>query len=121
MSNTELTKLFADKNWAVPYIINHTICGYDVFLYFGSLEDAKRLAVLEEITDMEAYHITPEDIVKCRHCQQRIRPDNILIIGGTAKQDKIEISNYHLTEYYDINKDEIVQYNPPMFRMLKLR
>lgn len=82
MANDEeqgLRIYFAERKVEMPKVIHHLVCGQDVFLYFGPIEDAKMLKDFNCLADMEGCHLTPKNMYKCAHCEQRIRPDNIAV------------------------------------------
>lgn len=62
-----------------PKLVIHTLCGEPVFYYFGSKEDAEKLKNFDDITTLEGDSITPQDIMKCTNCGEKIRIDQVQI------------------------------------------
>lgn len=63
-----------------PCLVNHTLCGNSIFYYFGSSEDAKALKNFNDITTLDGDSITPQEIISCAHCGERIRVDQLQVV-----------------------------------------
>lgn len=68
-----------------PRLVIHTLCGEPVFYYFGTHEDAKQLRNFNDIAALDGSGISPEDIVSCQHCGEKIRIDQIQIVLHETK------------------------------------
>lgn len=72
-----------------PKLIIHTLCGGELFLYFGGEEDAKTLKNFNDISTPEGEAISPEYISECVHCGEKIRIDQLQVVHHEPKVVKV--------------------------------
>lgn len=73
-----------------PKLVVHSLCGNELFLYFGTYEDAKKLRNINNISTLEGEGIRPEDIVLCPNCKEYIRVEHLSIVCGPALSKEAE-------------------------------
>lgn len=81
-----------------PKLVIHSLCGEEMFYYFGTLEDAKILKNFNDIGTLDGSAVTPQDIASCPHCGERIMIHDLQVVHHEVKETHVtfgpEMKNY---------------------------
>lgn len=88
-----------------PKLVIHTLCGVPVFYYFGTIADAQQLKNFDDITTLQGDAITPEDIMKCVGCGEKIRINQVQIAVHEVKVQ----NNIYTDEKLTATQQKLIQ------------
>lgn len=88
----------ADEELEAPKLVLHTLCGEEIFYYFGTNEEASTLKNFNDIATFDGSAPLPQDIASCPRCGEKIMIEQLQVVYHKQKTQHVILVNREYIE-----------------------